>query len=149
MEAVVVIVVIAVILLILGVSLTSVAAGIMVLMIVVLGLMLTFFGVTGVMLAMSKREDAVHDGFEKPGRYDTAVYAVGGERLNNIFPAEGAAGGLLRQRIYKAGNCRVFVCRTKKRSFAIDRHSAVIIVAGLVLSLGSLIGVIAEFRTMF
>ncbi|MBR1723655.1 MAG: hypothetical protein IJ723_01340 [Ruminococcus sp.] len=145
MEAVVVLVIIAVLMLILGVSLTSVAAGIMVLLIVALGGMLILFAVCGIFLAMSRREDAVLDGFEKPHGYDTAVYRVGEERITNLFPAEGIFRGL----IYKQTECRVFVCRLKKRSFAIDRHSATIIIAGIALTLPSLIAVVAEFVTMF
>lgn len=145
MEAVVVVIIIAVLLAILGVSLVSVAAGIMVLLIIALGGMLILFSICGIVLAMSKREDAVLDGFEKPHGYDTAIYLCGDERIANIFPAE----GVLREYIYKRKECRVFVCRMKKRSVVIDRHSAVIIISGIALSLPSLIGVVAEFVTMF
>ncbi len=145
MEAVVVVAVIAALLLILGVSLTSVAAGIMVILIAALGGMLILFAVCGILLAVSKSEDAVLDGFEKPHGYDTAVYLCGEERITNIFPAE----GVLRDLIYKKKECRVYVCRLKKRSIAIDRHSAVIIIAGIALSLPSLIAVVIEFVSMF
>ncbi len=145
MEAVVVVAIIAVLLLILGVSLVSVAAGIMVILIAALGGMLILFSVCGIILAMSRRESAVLDGFEKPHGYDTAMYLCGGERIANIFPAEGVMRGL----IYKKTECTVFVCRMKKRSIVIDRHSAIIIISGIALSLPSLIGVVIEFVSMF
>lgn len=145
MEAVVVVAIIAVLLLILGVSLVSVAAGIMIVLIAALGGMLILFSICGIFLAMSKREDARLDGFEKPHGYDTAMYLCGEERIANIFPAE----GVLRERIYRNTDCVVYVCRMKKRSVVIDRHSAIIIVTGIALSLPSLIAVVIEFVSMF
>lgn len=147
MEIVIALIVIAAIMLILGVSLTSIAAGIMLLLIAVLLFMLIFFLVCGFMLLRSKRADAEFDGFENNGRFDCAVYLCGDERerLINIFPAE----SILREQIYKSGECRVNVFRTRKKAFAIDRHSMVIIIAGLVLTIPGIVSALYEMTAYF
>ncbi|MCR5121605.1 MAG: hypothetical protein K6B74_04220 [Ruminococcus sp.] len=142
MEAVVVLVILAVLGVILGVSLTSVAAALMILMIAALGLMLIFFLYMSVVLLRTQSAEGELDGFEKPAHgYETAYYLCGSERLPNIFPAE----NIMREFIYRGGRTKLRLFRGKRRSYVIDRHSMAIIIFGLVLTLPSLAYVIIEF----
>lgn len=145
MEVIIVFIVIAVIAVILGVNVTSIAQALMGLIVLVLGAMLLFFIISAVILLIAKPEKGELDGFEKPEKgYETAMYKCGSERFRNIFPAE----NIIRDAIYKPGIKKLRVYRGKQMSFVIDRHSAVIIILGLVLTLPSLIAVIAEMKNM-
>lgn len=146
MELIVVLVVLGVLGLILGVSVTSVAQVLVLLMMIALGLMLLFFSVMGIILLRSKRTVGELDCFEKPEQgFDTAMYicetAEGSERLPNIFPAE----NIMREYIYKKGKTKLRLVRGKRRSYVIDRHSMAIIIFGFILTLPSLTYVVIEF----
>ncbi len=152
MEVVVVIAILVVLGLILGISLASAAQILVGLMIIVLGLMMLFFGTMGIVLLMTKGGEGELDGFGKVREegYETAFYRLKGgqgsadseeERLPNIFPAE----NIMRGYIYTEGRKRLRVFRGRRRSFVIDRHSTAIILFGLILTAPSLVYVIIEF----
>jgi hypothetical protein len=104
---------------------------------VLLALMLVFFAVNLLMLIPARVVTARFVGFERNKRFECAVYEVEGVRYKNSFPAE----NVLRDRIY-GGEKRVFLVNLswkKKRIYAVDMHSLLIMVLGLVLSAASIV----------
>ena len=58
-----------------------------------------------------------------------AFYQVDGEKLRNWFPAE----ALGAKRIYQSRECFVRIVKLGSKKLVFDRHSVVIVIAGLVL----------------
>lgn len=137
MEVLIVLVIILVGLIILGVSLAAIAKGLLILSAIVLGLMLLFFAVMSAVVIAAKPAKGEFDGLEKKEGtpFVTAYYRVGEERIANIFPAE----NIMQKRIYSSGEKKLRVLSRKKSASVIDRHSMLIIFAGLVLTLPSML----------
>jgi hypothetical protein len=140
LEIAIVAVIAAAILLILGVGAVSLLMLLLYAALAVTVLMSVFFAVSLIMLLLSKKCRGSFVRFEKRGRFETAVYEIGGEEYENRYPAE----TFLRSRIYAPGERTLFLCGAKKR-FVFDIHTVTIILWGITLSV---FGVILTAETL-
>ncbi len=129
MEIIIIPVIAAALLLILGVSGITLLKLLYFSMLLILLLMTVFFIGCAILALTCKRGEAELSRFEKHDKFDTAVYISNGEEYRNIFPAE----NILRDKIYSPG-VRKILLKSGRRPLAVDRHSLVIIISGLILS---------------
>ncbi len=95
-----------------------------------LAVMIVFFLGCSIVLMLCRKENGRFVRYEHFERFDRAVYLVNGEEFACVFPAE----NLARKKIYGDSEIVLRVYRGKKRKYAFDPHSILIIRIGTAFS---------------
>lgn len=146
MEILIILGVVIALLLIVGVDVTTILAGFMGLLFLVLLVMIGFFLYCLFILTGSKKHRGVLTKTEKSPRYNykCAYYMIDGEEYDNIFPCE----VVLKKHFYSVGK-EYTVRLNKKKGIVFDPNAYACVIAGSLLTAASLILVAIMFRSMF
>ena len=118
-------VLIAIIMLCMGFKLVHIGIMTLLLLGAVIVLIGVFFAVCLVLLALSKRKNAVFVKIDEKPRFPVAIYKIDGNEVYNLFPCE----MIMRGKLYNPDKeIRILYC--KPRRATIDKNALVTIIAG-------------------